>query len=146
MGNRFDELVMRYEEPNSMTRWDSPLFNILYDNPDLPMDEIMAVLENKDIRPNVATLSSAAREPEYLTELECITQEITKQVIEAQSNGLTEVAVANAENKILLSGEPISFPKLQRLRRQYVGINRVRPMDLNRIQSTFVDYLNSNFE
>ena len=57
----FDNLVYRYEEPNGMTRWDSPLFTVLCDDATPPFDAIWEVLigsdgNTKTIKPHQATV------------------------------------------------------------------------------------------
>lgn len=57
----FDNLVFRFEEPNGMTRWDSPLFTVPFDDATPPCDEIWNALvgmggEMKKIKPNQATI------------------------------------------------------------------------------------------
>lgn len=47
---------MRYEEPSSMVRWDSPLFTIAWDEIELPKDQIWLAIVRGDIKPaNVGT-------------------------------------------------------------------------------------------
>lgn len=58
----FDNLVYRYEEPNGMTRWDSPLFTVPYDDEKPPFDDIWEVLvgsegKAKTVKPNQATVT-----------------------------------------------------------------------------------------
>ena len=57
----FDNLVYRYEEPNGMTRWDSPLFTIPYDDDTLPYQDIWDAMVGsngsvKTVKPNLATV------------------------------------------------------------------------------------------
>lgn len=57
----FENLVFRYEEPNGMTRWDSPLFTVPYDDEAPPFEEIWNALigtegELKKVKPNQATV------------------------------------------------------------------------------------------
>ena len=57
----FDNLVYRYEEPNGMTRWDSPLFTIPYDDEEPPCQDIWDAMigsegKAKTARPNLATV------------------------------------------------------------------------------------------
>lgn len=57
----FDNLVYRYEEPNGMTRWDSPLFTVPYDDETPPFDAIWEALigsdgNTKTIKPHQATV------------------------------------------------------------------------------------------
>lgn len=61
----FDELVMRFEEPNPMARWDKPLFTVPWDDSEPPCEDIwqeMVEEVGKDglakvIRPNQATMA-----------------------------------------------------------------------------------------
>jgi protein KTI12 len=39
-----EALLMRFEEPSSMARWDSPLFTVAWDDATLPFDEIWTTL------------------------------------------------------------------------------------------------------
>lgn len=50
-----EELMMRFEEPNSNQRWDSPLF-VIHPEDELPYDQISDALFNrKPPPPNMAT-------------------------------------------------------------------------------------------
>lgn len=57
----FENLIFRYEEPNGMTRWDSPLFTVLEEDETPPFDKIWDALVGSDgkvkvVRPNQATV------------------------------------------------------------------------------------------
>ena len=57
----FENLVFRYEEPNGMTRWDSPLFTVPYDDETPPFEAIWEAMignegKGKVVRPNQATV------------------------------------------------------------------------------------------
>ena len=57
----FDNLIYRYEEPNGMTRWDSPLFTVLYGDeapPCLAIWDAMIGSEGKvkTVKSNLATM------------------------------------------------------------------------------------------
>lgn len=57
----FDNLVYRYEEPNGMTRWDSPLFTVPYDDEAPPCQDIWDAMvgsegKAKTVKPNPATV------------------------------------------------------------------------------------------
>jgi len=44
----FENLIYRYEEPNGMNRWDSPLFTVLWDDKEPPVDAIWDALVGKE--------------------------------------------------------------------------------------------------
>lgn len=57
----FEDLVCRYEEPNGMTRWDSPLFTVPYDDQFPPFEAIWEAMvgldgKPKTVKPNLATV------------------------------------------------------------------------------------------
>ena len=57
----FENLVVRYEEPNGMTRWDSPLFTVLFEDERPPNEAIWEAMVGSDgkgkvVRPNLATV------------------------------------------------------------------------------------------
>jgi len=57
----FENLIFRYEEPNGMTRWDSPLFIVVEEDEIPPCDQMWEALVGSDgktkvVRPNMATV------------------------------------------------------------------------------------------
>jgi protein KTI12 len=57
----FENLVFRYEEPNGMTRWDSPLFTVVYEDDTPPFEQIWEAMigsdgQRKIVKPNAATV------------------------------------------------------------------------------------------
>lgn len=57
----FDNLIYRYEEPNGMTRWDSPLFTVPFDDEKPMSDAIWEAMigpegKAKSVKPNMATV------------------------------------------------------------------------------------------
>jgi tRNA uridine 5-carbamoylmethylation protein Kti12 len=57
----FENLIFRYEEPNGMTRWDSPLFTVLDEDETPPFDQIWEAMVGSDgkrkvVRQNLATV------------------------------------------------------------------------------------------
>jgi len=83
----FKELLLRYEEPNSSNRWDSPLFTVIYDDDKLPIDEIWECVTNTKTKPNQSTLQRKATEPDSLYELEKHTQDVISCVIQQTQGG-----------------------------------------------------------
>jgi len=62
----FDNLVYRYEEPNGMTRWDSPLFTVPFDDEMPPFEAIWETMigsegKAKTVKPNLATVTVGDR-------------------------------------------------------------------------------------
>jgi len=151
----FENLVFRYEEPNGMTRWDSPLFTIPYSDPTTPNEEIWEALVGSDgkakvVRPNAATVLKPAAEQNYLYELDKTTSDVISRIIawqqDHQGEGGGELSVPDSEQTIMLPISPPSLPQLQRLRRQFIGLNRQHTLSKTRIRDLFIDYLNDGFQ
>ncbi|KAL8781968.1 MAG: hypothetical protein Q9213_005776 [Squamulea squamosa] len=148
----FENLVYRYEEPNGMTRWDSPLFTVPYDDALPPCEEIWNALIGtegtlKKVKPNLATVMKPAAESDYLYELDKITQEVMNAVIAWQNNHVGEFGgqVTFGDQAIELPASSVTLPQLQRIRRQFISLNRQHNLAKPRIQGTFIEYLNTNF-
>lgn len=81
----FDNLVFRYEEPNGMARWDSPLFTVPHVDSAPDLAAIWdAIASGAKVTPNYATVLKPAVENDYLYELDKTTQEIVAMVLEHQ--------------------------------------------------------------
>ena len=103
------ELVMRFEEPNPLTRWDSPLFTVPWSDPTPPLARLWEeMVEPKDkdgarrvIKPNQATVLTPASAPGHLYVLDRVTQAVLAKVqaygLEHAGEGGGVVAVDLAE-------------------------------------------------
>ena len=49
--SRLDDLIMRYEEPSSMVRWDSPLFTVPWTEENIPAEQIWDAVTNGIVKP-----------------------------------------------------------------------------------------------
>ncbi|KAF2269873.1 chromatin associated protein KTI12 [Lojkania enalia] len=150
----FENLIFRYEEPNGMTRWDSPLFTVLDEDETPPFDQIWEALVGSDgkakvVRPNQATVLKPATEQNYLYELDKTTSDILAQIMAYQKDhvgeGGGEISVPGVEKPIEFPATPMTLPQLQRIRRQFITLNRQHSFTKSRIKEIFVDYLNDQF-
>lgn len=150
----FENLIFRYEEPNGMARWDSPLFTVVEDDATPPFDQIWEALVGSDgkskvVRPNQATVLKPATEQNYLYELDKTTSDILAQIMTYQKDhpgeGGGEVSVQDVEKPIELPTTPMTLPQLQRIRRQFITLNRQHNFSKSRISEIFVNYLNDQF-
>lgn len=168
-----NQLIQRHEEPNASTRWDSPLFPILTTQDsinDYIEDIIMAIFStstnsrdalSKSLqKPNSATILKPASQSNFIQVLDSETSLVVRTIMNhiktlqsiGNSNGSTRVIVSegitdiNDENcfYVDLPTIAITLPHLQRLKRQFVNLNKLRDMDKARIVPLFADYLNKN--
>lgn len=144
------QVVMRYEEPRNDTRWDSPLFNIAsdYEKEVLPIDSIWETLVlRRPPPPNAATVLKPTSGNNFLQELDKQTQDVVSKVIEHQQViALGGSALVDREKNLYIEmpPNPVSTAQLQRIRRTYIGLNKMRSMDASRIKPLFVDYMSKS--
>jgi protein KTI12 len=55
------------------------------------------------------------------------------------------VPIPSLEQPVELPTSSLTLPQLQRIRRQFISLNRQHSLDKSRIQPLFVDYLNDSF-
>ncbi|ORX67968.1 chromatin associated protein KTI12 [Linderina pennispora] len=128
----FEELVMRYEEPNAATRWDSPLFTIIqHMNDPIPFDKVW---------------DAPVTGGNYLFEFDRATQEVITAVLDAQKSGvpMSEIAAPGSGTKVQMPGRNVTLAELRRLRRQFTNLNRMATPKIDRVPELFVDYLSTN--
>ncbi|CAG4957985.1 unnamed protein product [Parnassius apollo] len=82
---------LRFEEPNSNHRWDSPLFTV-QPSDNLDFEAVYSVLfEKKPPPPNMSTQNPPLSSTNFLYELDKVTQSISKQILEAKQLDLEDV-------------------------------------------------------
>lgn len=169
----FENLIFRYEEPNGMTRWDSPLFTVPHEDETPPFDDIWEAMfpspttsttkKSVVVRPNAATVLPQASESDFLYALDKSTSEVVAAVQHWQSDhaglgddGGGEVVIESADSNLVLPvGRKLTLAEMQRLRRGFIGLMRQQGtgasvgrggLEKARIKSVFVDYLNDLWE
>lgn len=141
-----ENLIFRYEEPNGMTRWDSPLFTVPYvdETPDLEGIWNALLGEGIKVRPNQATILKKAAPADVLQELERKTLEVVNAVMEYQGNGGEggSLKVDGSDVELDLPSKKVTLAQLQRMRRQFTNLNREHMIARERVKTLFVEYLN----
>lgn len=88
-----------------------------------------------------------ATEANYLYELDKTTQEILNKILEWQKDhpgeGGGEIDLDNACS-LELPAAPLTLPQLQRVRRQFISLNRQHNLAKPRIRTSFIEYLDDN--
>lgn len=151
----WENLVFRYEEPNVFSRWDRPLFTILWEDEEPPAEAIWEALIGSDktalkiVRPNAATVVRPVNGEDYLHALDQTTQAVLNSLFSWIKDHAGEVGgeVNVGENLfVILPTKPVGLPMLQRLKRQYINLNRTNTVPRSRILEGFVGYLNDSFD
>jgi len=163
----WENLVFRYEEPNAMNRWDSPLFTLIWEDDEARTKEVFDALweaiageARKAVKPNKAAVQRGSNAGgDYLYVLDRETQGIVKDILEQQGDdvgGRVKISRGSAGTDDLtveLPGKKVGLPQLQRYRRAFLGLNRGGlgleaggSLAVTRIREGFVGYLNDAFE
>ncbi|KAK6199165.1 chromatin associated protein KTI12 [Scheffersomyces amazonensis] len=147
-----NQLCMRYEEPNGDSRWDSPLFTIVSDdeNEKLPIDEIWdALVLKRPPPPNAATLVKPTSGNNFLQELDKQTQQVLSKILQHQQlSSIGGRAIIDKDQNLYVDMPAVAVTtgQLQRMRRTYISLNRMRSVDISRITPLFVEYINRSLE
>lgn len=164
--NIFEDLVRRFEKPDSKNRWDSPLFELWPSKDGIEksspaISDAVSYLTKKvdsksrDIKvlqPTIATQSARPSEANSLYEIDRATQEVMTAIVEAQSQALggplNGIAIGQGFPAINIQ-RTVGLPELRRLRRTFIKLTgqtslsgRPPPADAESAKRMFVDYLN----
>ncbi|CDZ97683.1 RNA polymerase II elongator associated protein [Phaffia rhodozyma] len=123
-----EALIMRFEEPSSMARWDSPLFTIGWDDQSLPFDSIWAAITS-GIKPkaNPSVVPNGQTAPSTVQALHSTTSTlITTLLAHLSDNPLsTHLRLPSPpypSTGLALPARTITLSELQRLKRQFETI------------------------
>ncbi|KAG9220807.1 hypothetical protein CCMSSC00406_0002593 [Pleurotus cornucopiae] len=121
-------LIMRYEEPSSMVRWDSPLFTVLWTEGGVPGDQIWDAITEGNVKPpNASTLQSVKAPSDALHCLEQTTTSIVSAVMTESQGFGGPVALSvtpSLQLQINLPSRNITLSELQRYKRQFITIHK----------------------
>lgn len=152
--DRWDEellgqLCMRFEEPDGSSRWDSPLIPVTYDDSNFSIDDESfnkvwnAMINSKLKKSSTVTLLKPATQTNYLSELDKLTQSVLTKINESINlNIMGRIKIQ--DDTFFEITEQYSMAKLQRIRRSFINLNKVRSLDVHRIEPLFVEYLTTN--
>ncbi|KAJ3814128.1 chromatin associated protein KTI12 [Lentinula aff. lateritia] len=145
-----ENLFLRYEEPSSMVRWDSPLFTLLWSDESVSQSTLNAIwdaIENGKVNnPNSGTVAVAKAPTDALAVLEKTTLSIMQQIMSSQ-NGFggvvtlshTSTVSGSTRLKLTLPSRNVTLPELSRLKRQFVTAQK-KAITLGTIERGSVDW------
>ncbi|KAF8647093.1 hypothetical protein AX16_006927 [Volvariella volvacea WC 439] len=125
-----DALTMRFEEPNSMVRWDAPLFTILWNEETIPSDGIWdAIMKGAIKPPNVGALNVSKSPTDALHVLEqtattLVTSILSSPSVSLGTGGPTPLKIGDTAVTLELPARSITMSELQRLKRSFVVVHK----------------------
>lgn len=151
---------MRFEEPNSAVRWDSPLIPIVWDDKSLPFDRIHdLVTSGKQQTTPAATKPNVQSNLNHLQLVEGVTATIVSNIqaqLESAAPGdqflvpFEGGALSTTDMTLELPSRPLNPALLQRHRRQYIVLNKQTlssgQTTPERVAVNFVGYLREAFK
>lgn len=138
-----DELLMRFEEPDNAARWDSPLFTASMDDEPDYSGIVAALLGGVARPPSLATAVKITNSANLLAELDRVTQGICGSILDrVKQVGVPTSLVLNGSTLIIR--KPVMGSELQRLRRQFIHMNRLHQTNAMQIEGLFIKYLQDN--
>lgn len=164
--NIFEDLVRRFEKPDSRNRWDSPLFELWparegIEKSSAAIVDVVSYLTKKvdsktrDVKilqPTIATQNARVSEANSLYEMDKATQEVISVIVEAQSKALGGPIInlsLGPELPTINISRSVGLPELRRLRRTFIKLTgqsslsgRPPPSDADSAKRMFADYLN----
>ncbi|XP_050527246.1 protein KTI12 homolog isoform X3 [Daktulosphaira vitifoliae] len=144
----FDDLLMRYEEPNHSNRWDSPLINLQLTDK-LPAEDIRkAIFEVPDPKPNLATINTPLSSSSFLYDLDKTTQDVINSIIQLKKQGIegVNIEIPNYNGKFLNKlDNNLTLIQLAKSRRQFLSYAKSHPStdDTKNIVNLFIQFLNN---
>ncbi|KAJ7901744.1 chromatin associated protein KTI12, partial [Mycena olivaceomarginata] len=125
-----ENLLVRFEEPSSMVRWDSPLFTVPWTE-EVPAEQIAQALLTGHVKPpNSGTLAAAKAPSDALHVLEQTSTAMVSAIMDAQaatqgSGGLVTLSLLGSLTiQITLPTRNLTISELQRLKRQFVTVHK----------------------
>ncbi|KAH3683276.1 hypothetical protein WICPIJ_005745 [Wickerhamomyces pijperi] len=143
------QLCMRFEEPDAGSRWDSPLIPITYDDENFSLEDESfnkawdALINSKLKKSSTVTLLKPATQTNYLSELDKLTQGVLNKINESINLGIFG-RIKIQDDTFFEINDRYSMAKLQRIRRSFINLNKVRSLDIHRIEPLFAEYLTTN--
>lgn len=137
-----EELIMRFECPSSSNRWDKPLFSVLKHD-EIPFEDICcALFENKPPPPNQSTQSQPLSSTNFLYELDKISQDIVAAFMASQKQSVfgDKFSIPECNTHIMLM-RTVTLSELQRHRRQFITYTKMHPVEVSKLPSLFMQFL-----
>ncbi|TFY62553.1 hypothetical protein EVG20_g6662 [Dentipellis fragilis] len=163
-----DNLIVRFEEPSSMVRWDSPLITILWED-EPPLEQIWKAVTEGNVKPpkrrhpsctsalRVSSVSATHSPPplqvpkaptDALHTLEHTTAALVSAIVAEQSASgglgaggpvLLSIPGTGTTTRMRLPARNLTLSELQRLKRQFVTVHK-KAITLGTVEKGAVDW------
>lgn len=160
----FDALLLRYENPDSKNRWDSPLF-LVFPEQQLDKDAIFNCLFNKaPPPPNMSTQNvnmklllfcyfhsvplcycqAPLSSTNFLYDLDQTTKQILDGIIKMKKMGVVGTVKVPGFEDLTIDITNASIQQLMGLRRQYITYSKMHAPDPQNVPQLFIQFLSTS--
>ncbi|KAF8744944.1 hypothetical protein AX14_012769 [Amanita brunnescens Koide BX004] len=126
-----NNLVLRFEEPSSMVRWDSPLFTVMWSDKNMPYEDIWNAITRGNVKPpNMGTVAITKTPINALYVLENTTTGLINAVMGLQAmsetgGGPASLPWSDGQSiRIMLPERRVTLAELQRIKRQFITLHK----------------------
>ncbi|XP_012563024.2 protein KTI12 homolog [Hydra vulgaris] len=144
--NVFNELIQRFEEPDSRNRWDSPLF-ICSTEIKLQMSEIYNSLFDRVVPPpNQSTISQPKSSGSFMHTLDQTTQNIILEILDIQKTAFIgdSIKLKECDEKVVLM-KKYTMSDLRRVKQQFINYTKMHPIeDVAKLRKMFILFINNS--
>ncbi|KAF8348071.1 chromatin associated protein KTI12 [Amanita rubescens] len=124
-------LILRFEEPSSMVRWDSPLFTVMWSDEHMPYEDIWSAITRGNLKPpNMGTVAITKTPTNALHTLENTTATIISAIVALQATTESSggsVSLPSPDGRSIQTRLPdrrVTLAELQRIKRQFVTLHK----------------------
>ncbi|KAH9942441.1 chromatin associated protein KTI12 [Epithele typhae] len=145
MHYRLENLLMRFEEPSSMARWDSPLFTVPWTDDDVPADDIWKAVTAGTVNPQTLLPRQVPKAPtDALRTLEATATSMVAAIMASRPRAVARRArhaplSATLRPQVALPPRAVTLSELQRLKRQFVTVHK-KAITLGAVEKGAVDW------
>ena len=146
-GPDFEDMVAKYEEPDTKNKWENPLFLVLSSDDDSFHEQLLSSLDKKVLQPNASTVDKVIVDPDHVSRMDKCCKQVCLFVTSMQKDGNVGRVFYRPSLELFIPEKFITVGEMLRTRNQFFKINRVTVVDgdENVITAAFCAYFNSIF-
>lgn len=143
-----ESLYSRFERPFEKQKWDRPLFTV-HSEDATPLEEILAVVEQRMAAPCFhATRPERFQAADYMSRIESVTSELAAEIAKACAKAQPgdTVSVREGLDVVIPPTRRLTMMELRKIRLQFIHFAQLRTPDLDRIEDSFVEFIERYIE
>ena len=144
--NVFQALVLRFEEPDSRNRWDSPLF-VCSTEGKLQIDKVYnSLFDRVAPPPNQSTIAQPMSSGSFMHNLDHTTQSVILELMDMQKTAFIgdTIKLKDCDEKIVLL-KKYTISDLRRVKQQFINYTKMHPIEnVVKLRKMFIQFINNS--